>query len=142
MFRAEEYKNRPSYLKELEDHFNHTKYFIAAVKANHEKQPEDDKTFTDKQVEEIQDKYNEIIDWKNTTVAKQEAMSPLEEPILTGKTIAEKARALDREVQWMAKKAKSWRPKPPPKRKRWKLKMKRKKRTMLQLKNPRLMKRP
>lgn len=42
-------------------------------------------------------------------------MSPLEEPILTGKTIAEKARALDREVQWMAKKAKSWRPKPPPK---------------------------
>jgi len=115
MFRADEYRNRPRYLKELEDHFNHTKYFIAAVNANHEKQPEDDKTFTDKQVEEIQTKYDEIVDWKNTTVAKQEAMSPLEEPILTGKKIAEKARALDREVQWMAKKAKSWRPKPPPK---------------------------
>jgi len=113
--RADEYINRPRYLKELEDHFNHTKHFIAAVKANHEKQPEDDRTFTDKQIEDLVTKYEETVEWKNTTVAKQEAADPKEEPILTGKKIAEKAKGMDIEVQWMIKKAKTWKPKPPPK---------------------------
>ena len=110
--RAEEMKVRPKLLKDLEDHFNMTKSFLTAIKKTHSEQPEDDRTFTDKEIETLEEKYNEIVDWKNSTVKKQEELSPLEEPVITVKIVAEKSKALDREASYLAKKAKSWRPKP------------------------------
>merc|ERR1712060_219711 len=110
--RAEEMKFRPKLLKDLEDHFNTTKHFIAAIKDTHGKQQEDDRTFTDKEIETLEEKYNEIVDWKNSTVKKQDELSPLEEPVITVKIVAEKSKSLDREASYLAKKARSWRPKP------------------------------
>jgi len=113
--RAREYIERPKLLAMMEDHFNHTKYFISAVKKQHEVQPEDDKTFTDKEVELLVSKYEEVVNWKNETIEKQNEQSDLETPVFTEKLVFQKAGIIEREVTYMAKKAKNWKPKPPPK---------------------------
>jgi len=63
--RAKELKDRPKILKSFEEQFNATKHIIADVKARNEKMPEDDRPFTDKEIETLEKKYEEIVNWKN-----------------------------------------------------------------------------
>merc|ERR1712142_710149 len=63
----------------------------------------------------LKGKYEEVIDWKNKTIEKQKSMALTEEPEFTEKLVYQKAQMLDRELNYMVKKAKSWKPKPPPK---------------------------
>lgn len=115
LYRADEHIKRPKLLQLLEDQFNHTRTFMNVVITQHEKQPEDDKTFTEKEISTLKGKYEEVIDWKNKTIEKQKSMALTEEPEFTEKLVYQKAQMLDRELNYMVKKAKSWKPKPPPK---------------------------
>merc|ERR1712048_799267 len=110
--RAKELKDRPKILKSFEEQFNATKHIIADVKKNNEKMPEDDRPFTDKEIETLEKKYEEIVNWKNETLAKQKEMKDTEEPVMTYEKCFKKSEELRREADYVIRKAKSWRPKP------------------------------
>merc|ERR1712066_289389 len=110
--RARELKDRPKILKSFEEQFNATKHIIADVKKNNEKMPEGDRPFTDKEIETLEKKYEEIVNWKDETLAKQKEMKDTEEPIMTYEKCFKKSEELRREADYVIRKAKSWRPKP------------------------------
>merc|ERR1711879_536258 len=110
--RAREFKDRPRILKSFEEQFNNTKHIIADIKKNNEKLPDDDRPFTDKEITTLVDKYDEIMNWKNDTLAKQKETPDTEEPVMTYEKCFKKSEELRREVDYVLRKAKSWRPKP------------------------------
>jgi len=110
--RAKEFQERPKILESFEDQFNHTRYLIQHIKKTHAEQPEDDRTFTDKEIETLETKYKEVMDWKNETKATQDSMDLTAEPVLTYAESFKKSEILRREADYVIKRAKSWRPKP------------------------------
>merc|ERR1712066_748733 len=110
--RAREFKDRPKILKSFEEQFNSTKHILADITKNNEKLPEDDRPFTDKEIETLEKKYEEIVNWKNETLAKQKEMKDTEEPVMTYEKCFKKSEELRREADYVIRKAKSWRPKP------------------------------
>lgn len=110
--RAKELKDRPKILKSFEEQFNATKHIVADVKKNNEKMPEDDKPLTDKEIETLEKKYQDAMNWKNETLAKQNELKDTDEPIMTYEKCFKKSEELRREVDYVIRKIKSFRPKP------------------------------
>jgi len=100
-------------MKDLEDLFNYTKNFIAAM----EMMPEDVQIYTEVEITKIKELYTETMDWKNETAKAEAALKPYEDPVLRPDELKQKIIALNREFQYLVNKAKTAKPKKPKKAK-------------------------
>ncbi|XP_029647908.1 hypoxia up-regulated protein 1 [Octopus sinensis] len=109
LFRVKEMRDRPVMLDTLKSLLNHTEYFYKNL-YNHTFG--DDPVFTQVEVNTLGKLINETYAWRKNILAEQ-AKTPLhEKPKLLTEDIALKIRDLDREVNYLVYKAKSYRPKP------------------------------
>nr|CAB3255112.1 hypoxia up-regulated protein 1-like [Phallusia mammillata] len=96
-------------LEELESLFNYTIHFVSAVKML----PEDDQIYTEVEIKTITDLIASTVEWKNETLAKENALKPYEDPVLKPDDIKQKFYELNREIQYLYNKAKTAKPKKP-----------------------------
>merc|ERR1711957_297872 len=82
------------------------------VRVRNAKLPEDDKMVTESEIESLVKKYENVMEWQSEILAKQKAMKHTEEPVMTYEKCYKKSEELRREVDYVLRKAKSYRPKP------------------------------
>merc|ERR1712160_131345 len=82
------------------------------VRVRNAKLPEDDKMVTESEIESLVKKYENVMEWQSEILAKQKAMKHTEEPVMTYEECYKKSEELRREVDYVLRKAKSYRPKP------------------------------
>jgi len=105
LLRVKQRREAEPLLKELENLFNHTNYFLHAVK-----QLQDD-LYTKVEVETLEKIFNETKEWKNSTLLEESALKPYQDPVLKPADLKLKMGALNREIQYLINKAKTAKPK-------------------------------
>lgn len=112
-----EHNERPEAIKALHGIINGTEGFLASVK-NITQDPEKKDVFTVKEVEDLEKAISEVKEWRDKEVAAQTKLARNDPIKLTVKQITDKMGYLDREVKYLVKKIKAWRPKEKPKPKK------------------------
>lgn len=110
--RAKEFRDRPQIIKSFKDQFNATKHIIKDLRVKNAKLPEDDKMLTESEIDSLVKKYENTMEWQSEILAKQKAMKHTEEPVMTYEKCYKRSEELRREVDYVLRKAKSYRPKP------------------------------
>lgn len=112
-----EHNERPEALKALVGMIEGATHFLASAK-NITQDPEKKDVFTEKEIEDLANAIQEVVEWRDKEVAAQDKM-PKNEPVrLTVKLLTDKMAFLDREVKYLVNKIKRWRPKEKPKEKK------------------------
>lgn len=112
-----EHNERPEAIKALHGLINGTEGFLASVK-NITQDPEKKDVFTEKEVEDLEKAISDTKDWRDKEVAAQKKLARNDPIKLTVKQLTDKMGYLDREVKYLVKKIKAWRPKEKPKPKK------------------------
>ncbi|GAB1601863.1 hypoxia up-regulated protein 1-like [Argonauta hians] len=108
MFRVKEMTGRPIILETLQTLLNHTEYFYKNL-YNHT--TGDDPVFTQTEVNTLGKLVNETYAWRKTMIAEQAKTPNHEKPKLLSEDVELKIRDLEREVNYLVYKAKSFKPK-------------------------------
>ena len=112
-----EHNERPEAIKALHGLINGTEGFLASVK-NITQDPEKKDVFTEKEIEDLEKAISETKEWRDKETAAQKKLARNDPIKLTVKQITDKMGYLDREVKYLVKKIKAWRPKEKPKPKK------------------------
>lgn len=112
-----EHNERPEALKALSGMITGAEQFLASAK-NISTDPEKADVFTEKEILDLEKAIKDTVDWIDKEVAAQKKLPKNEAVKLTVKTLTDKMAFLDREVKYLVKKIKSWRPKEKPKKKK------------------------
>jgi hypothetical protein len=101
--RIREHTDRPEALGAMNRMINSSEHFLSKAKNS---TGVVDGYFTQDEVDKLEEKINEINEWRAKAIKDQDAQPMSEMPQLTTSLIAEKALALDREVKYMYNKVK------------------------------------
>lgn len=112
-----EHNERPEALKALSGMITGAEQFLASAK-NISSDPEKADVFTEKEILDLETAIKETVDWRDKEVVAQNKLAKNEQIKLTVKHLTDKMAFLDREVKYLVKKIKSWRPKEKPKKKK------------------------
>lgn len=112
-----EHNERPEALKALSGMITGAEQFLASAK-NISTDPEKADVFTEKEIVDLEKAIKETIEWKDKEVVAQKKLAKNDQVKLTVKVLTDKMAFLDREVKYLVKKIKNWRPKEKPKKKK------------------------
>ena len=101
--RVKQHKERPEALEAMNNMVNSSQHFLGKAKNS---TGVVDGYFTQEELDKLEKKINEIIEWRDQALKDQEAQPHYEMPKMTTSLIAEKALDLDREVKFLFNKAK------------------------------------
>ena len=101
--RVKQHKERPEALEAMNNMVNSSEHFLGKAKNS---TGVVDGYFTQEELDKLEKKIKEIIEWRDQALKDQEAQPHYEMPKMTTSLIAEKALDLDREVKFLFNKAK------------------------------------
>jgi len=101
--RVKQHKERPEALEAMNNMVNTSQHFLGKAKNS---TGVVDGYFTQEEIDKLEKKIKEIVEWRDQALKDQEAQPHYEMPKMTTSLIAEKALDLDREVKFIFNKAK------------------------------------